>query len=86
MSAIAEAIENAGGPSKVAAMLGTSAQAVCFWRDGKRRFPVEHCARLADAGQVPRWRLRPDDWHRIWPELIGAEGAPDIPQEVRDAA
>jgi hypothetical protein len=21
--------------------------------------------------------LRPDDWHRIWPELIGAEGAPE---------
>lgn len=23
------------------------------------------------------WDLRPDDWHRIWPELIGAEGAPE---------
>lgn len=25
---------------------------------------------------VRRWDLRPDDWHRIWPELIGTEGAP----------
>jgi len=24
------------------------------------------------------WDLRPDDWHRIWPELIGTEGAPAI--------
>jgi DNA-binding transcriptional regulator YdaS (Cro superfamily) len=27
---------------------------------------------------VCRWNLRPDDWHQIWPELIGAEGAPEI--------
>lgn len=27
-------------------------------------------------GQVPEWDLRPSDWHRIWPELVGAEGAP----------
>lgn len=26
--------------------------------------------------KVRRWDLRPDDWHRIWPELIGTEGAP----------
>ena len=42
----------------------------------------------ASGGVVRRQDLRPDDWHRIWPELIGAEGAPDVPQpaEVRDAA
>lgn len=33
---------------------------------------------------VRRWDLRPDDWHRIWPELIGAEGAPGVP-EAREA-
>ncbi len=31
------------------------------------------------AGAVRRWDLRPDDWHRIWPELINTEGAPPIP-------
>jgi DNA-binding transcriptional regulator YdaS (Cro superfamily) len=38
---------------------------------------------------VMRWDLRPNDWHLIWPELIGTEGAPAVPseqQEVRDAA
>ena len=24
------------------------------------------------------WDLRPNDWHRIWPELIGADGAPEV--------
>ena len=39
------------------------------------------------SGQVPEWESRPDDWHEIWPELIGAEGAPAIPTEAqRDAA
>lgn len=30
--------------------------------------------------KVMRWDLRPDDWHRIWPELIGADGAPPVPE------
>jgi hypothetical protein len=25
---------------------------------------------------VRRWDLRPHDWRRIWPELIGTDGAP----------
>lgn len=41
-------------------------------------------------GAVRRWELRRDDWHLIWPELIGAEGAPrvsqGVEQEARDAA
>lgn len=41
----------------------------------------------ASRGCLKRWDLRPEDWHRIWPELIGAEGSPPIPaEEVRDAA
>lgn len=39
---------------------------------------------------VRRWDLCPDEWHLIWPELIGADGAPAVPvcepQEARDAA
>ena len=26
---------------------------------------------------VRRWDMRPDDWHLIWPELIGSAGAPE---------
>lgn len=29
---------------------------------------------------VMRWDLRPKDWYRIWPELIGTDGAPEVPQ------
>jgi len=38
------------------------------------------------AGAVRRWDMRPDDWHRIWPELIGAEGAPEIPESIARTA
>jgi|GEM_PF-1991668 len=45
--------------------------------------------RIADVskGDVAVWETRPEDWHLIWPELIGAEGAPLVDQqETRDAA
>lgn len=40
----------------------------------------ENCVAIEQAtgGAVMRWDLRPDDWSRIWPELIGADGAPEI--------
>lgn len=89
VNAMAQLVEICGGPTKVAAALGVSAQAVCFWRDGKRRLPVEYIPvleRLGD-GAVRRWHFRPSDWWVIWPELIGADGAPVVPAaEVSDAA
>jgi len=30
------------------------------------------------AKRASAWRPE-DDWHRIWPELIGTEGAPVVP-------
>ncbi len=52
------------------------------WRHGYAdRMPgPENCVAIEQATgrAVMRWDLRPDDWHRIWPELIGAEGAPAV--------
>ena len=49
------------------------------WMSGKpvsvpSALAIEH----ATDGAVVRWDLRPDDWHLIWPELMGKEGAPSI--------
>ena len=33
-------------------------------------------------GNVRRWHLRTNDWHLIWPELIGADGAPPVPEAI----
>jgi DNA-binding transcriptional regulator YdaS (Cro superfamily) len=58
------------------------------WSGGLRPVPIERCVPIEQAtgGAVRRWDLRPDDWHRIWPELIGAEGAPAVPAESTEVA
>ncbi len=49
----------------------------------KAMTPAEAVRVERESGHVVRrWNLRRDDWHRIWPELIGTAGAP----EVREAA
>ena len=42
---------------------------------------MERCVQIEQAtdGAVTRRDLRPADWHLIWPELVGAEGAPPVP-------
>jgi DNA-binding transcriptional regulator YdaS (Cro superfamily) len=62
---IKQVVKQFGGPSKLAVTLGVTPQAVCFWRDGKRRFPAEQCM-VIERISKGAWRceqLRPDlDW------------------------
>lgn len=56
-------------------------------QDGREPSPALCVAiERESGGLVRRWSLRPADWNRIWPELIGTAGAPPIQQEARDAA
>jgi DNA-binding transcriptional regulator YdaS (Cro superfamily) len=74
MNPIQNAISQVGGVTNLARALGVTPQAVCFWRDGKRKIPAEKCSavELATAGATSRKDLRPDDWREIWPELASA--------------
>lgn len=52
-----------------------------------RKLPPELCVSIEQATRakgrvVRRWDLRPEDWHRIWPELVGTVGAPEIPADA----
>lgn len=71
MNEISKAIEVTGSASALARLLDVSVQSVCFWRDGKRSVPLSKCTDIERVtnGAVTRQQLRPDDWHRIWPEL-----------------
>lgn len=65
-----------GTGSKLAGVLGVNRVLISQWAaPGGRAVPVEHCAalELATGGAVSRRQLRPDDWHRIWPELVTSE-------------
>lgn len=69
-------IRIAGSASELARRLGVTTQAVCFWRDGKRKIPEALGARIERAtdGKVTRQRLWPNDWREIWPELALVDG------------
>ncbi len=76
----------------LAAQLSMNEQYLYQCLSGRRAMDPAQAVRVERHlnGRVRRWQLRKADWHLIWPELIGAEGAPAVPadqsQEVRDAA
>lgn len=65
----------------LAARLNVPPALLSQWRTGARSVPIERCADIerATSGAVTRRDLRPNDWHRIWPELADDAGA--IPVE-----
>lgn len=77
-------IDKAGGPTKVAQVFGLTTPSVIQWRS--RGIPIERCPRLERELGVMRWESRPQDWHLIWPELIGHPDAPPLPADQRAEA
>ena len=66
----------------LAAKVGTTVGHLTNFCYGYTKLAAEVCVAIEQvtAGTVCRWELRPEDWFRIWPELIGKEGAPVVPQ------
>ena len=65
MNPIEQAIAHYGSVTKMAQSLGVSPQAVCFWRDGKRKIPADKCPDIdrGTGGVVACEVLRADvDW------------------------
>ncbi len=69
MDALNLAIERAGGVGKLADAIQVGQSVVSNWR-ARESVPVEHCAQIELATGVSRRDLRPNDWWRIWPELV----------------
>jgi hypothetical protein len=75
-----ELIDLLGGTAAVARRTGARMASVSEWRkqgipSGRR---IELGADIERVSGQRRWQQRPDDWHLIWPELIGTEGAPAV--------
>jgi DNA-binding transcriptional regulator YdaS (Cro superfamily) len=86
VNAITRASSAIGGPSALARRLGVKPPTVHQWLTGARPVPPQLVPAIEAATGVRRWSLRPSDWHLIWPELIGAEGAPAVPPDVKGPA
>lgn len=73
-----------GRASRLARAIDLSPQFLLQLAKGTRPVPAERCAAIEVASNlaVRRWDLRPADWHLIWPELVGTEGAPQPPSPV----
>ena len=80
MANLESAVIHCGGQAALASLIGVRQQHVWNWLNRGGGVPIEHCAAIerATSGAVRRWHLRPEDWHRIWPELIGHPDAPGI--------
>lgn len=76
--------------TKLAELIGVNQDQLRQWRHGYggRSPGPAACVDIerATSGAVRRWDLRPDDWHRIWPELIGSDGAPEVPAPAEASA
>ena len=77
------AVERGRG-SAVARAIGVHPVMISQWIGGVKQVPLDRCVDIERAtdGAVRRWDLRPDDWHRIWPELIEVDGAPEVPAKA----
>jgi DNA-binding transcriptional regulator YdaS (Cro superfamily) len=78
-------VSHFGGHLSLAKALGyEDLRNVSYWARGDRPFPPQHCVSIEQItkGEIMRWDLRPDDWHRIWPELRKRKDAPAIKAEA----
>ena len=83
MSGLQRAVDKVGGQSALADAIGRKQQHIWNWLNRPGGVPPEECFAIEQASgrEVMRWDLRPNDWWRIWPELIGKKGAPAVPKQ-----
>jgi DNA-binding transcriptional regulator YdaS (Cro superfamily) len=76
MNPLDKAIQLCGGLSALAKAIDVSSARLGNWR--LRSVPIEYCLAIetATVGEVSRKDLRPDDWHKIWPDLAVAAPTP----------
>ena len=64
-----------GSGTALAAHVGVAQPTVSEWSTGKKAIPAEHCKVIErlTGGLVTCQEMRPNDWHKYWPELAGAD-------------
>lgn len=76
--------QNPRSGAELAREIGAHAPNVFAWASGRRPVPPRYAVLIERSetaqGLVRRWDLRPQDWWVLWPELIGTDGAPKVPE------
>ena len=69
-----EYVKCRGSQRGLADKIGITPVLISQWANASRPVPPERCVEIERAtdGQVTRKDLRPEDWHKIWPELANA--------------
>ena len=51
---------------------------------GRKDMKADEAVRVEreSGGVIRRWHLRSNDWWKFWPELIGTDGAPPVPEDA----
>ncbi len=72
---------------ELAAQLGLNEQYLYQCLTGRKDMKTDEAVRIEreSGGRLKRWHLRTNDWWLHWPELIGTEGAPDVPSKTVEA-
>ncbi|WP_081922480.1 transcriptional regulator [Janthinobacterium sp. RA13] len=67
-----EYVKARGAQRDLAAKLSITPVLISQWASESRPVPPERCVEIEQVtgGIVRRQDLRPNDWHRIWPELV----------------
>jgi DNA-binding transcriptional regulator YdaS (Cro superfamily) len=70
-----------GRAAALARSLGIKPPNVTDWAKGRRDVPIHYGAQIEQAteGQVTRQDLFPDEWQRMWPELVRKRRKTDTP-------
>ena len=69
-----EYVKGRGSQRNLADKIGITPVLISQWANALRPVPPERCVEIerVTEGEVSRKDLRPDDWHKIWPELVAA--------------
>ena len=85
---LADYFKTPGAQAALAKKTKIHAPLLSVWASFKRETPIDRCTLLEREtdGAVKRWDLRPHDWYLHWPELVGADGAPEVAAEAGEGA
>lgn len=73
-----------GDRARLAALAGINEAYLYQCLSGRREMGARVAVKVEQAtrGELKRWQLCTRTWHLLWPELIDAEGAPEVPEQA----